>query len=148
MVVTLVVAGVGLGLVMERVGYFISSASTTMKVVATVGVMISLTALFTLKFGGVVQLYRFLRQASFSVGGVNISYADLIIILIGIACAVGLSIFFRRTTMGRAMRAVVDDPVLVSLLGVSPSRCPPVGLDHRDHVRRRRRRPDRPEPRP
>jgi branched-subunit amino acid ABC-type transport system permease component len=122
MVVTLVVAGVGLGLVMERVGYFISSASTTMKVVATVGVMISLTALFTLKFGGVVQLYpSFLPQASFSVGGVNISYADLIIILIGIACAAGLSIFFRRTTMGRAMRAVVDDPVLVSLLGVSPS---------------------------
>jgi branched-subunit amino acid ABC-type transport system permease component len=122
MLVTLIVAGVGIGLIMERVAYFISAASTTMKVVATVGLMITLTALFTLKFGGVVQSYpTYLPQSSFSVGGVNVSYANLIIILIGIACAAGMSIFFRRTTMGRAMRAVVDDPVLVSLLGVSPA---------------------------
>jgi branched-subunit amino acid ABC-type transport system permease component len=122
MLVTLIVAGIGIGLVMERVAYFISAASTTMKVVATVGLMITLTALFTLKFGGVVQSYpAYLPQSSFSVGGVNISYANLIIILIGVACAAGMSIFFRRTTMGRAMRAVVDDPVLVSLLGVSPA---------------------------
>jgi branched-subunit amino acid ABC-type transport system permease component len=121
-VITLLVVGLGLGLVMERVANFIAAASTTMKVVATVGLMITLTALFTLKFGGVVQPYpSYLPQSSFSLGGVNISYANLIIILIGIACAAGLSVFFRRTTMGRAMRAVVDDPVLVSLLGFSPS---------------------------
>ena len=122
MLVTLTVVGIGIGLVMERVAYFVSAASTTMKVVATIGIMITLTALFTLRFGGVVQPYpSYLPQSSFSVAGVNISYSDLIITLIGLACAAGMSVFFRRSTMGRAMRAVVDDPVLVSLLGVSPA---------------------------
>ncbi|SHH04152.1 Branched-chain amino acid ABC-type transport system, permease component [Jatrophihabitans endophyticus] len=122
LVITLLVAGVGLGLVMERVAFFVSAASTTMKVVATVGVMISLTALFTLRFGGVKKQFpAFLPDSGFRVGGVNVGWDQLVVVVIGLAAAVGMTVFFRRTLLGRSMRAVVDDPVLLAHLGVGPS---------------------------
>jgi branched-subunit amino acid ABC-type transport system permease component len=122
LLVTFLIAGIGFGLIMERVAYLVSSASTTMKVVATVGVMITLTALFTLRFGGTTQSFpAYLPQENFRLGGVNISYDKLIIFLVGVACAIGMTFFFRRTLTGRAMRAIVDDPELVSLIGVKPT---------------------------
>lgn len=120
-VLTLLAAGVGLGLVMERVAYFVSAASTTMKIVATVGVLISLTALFSLRFGGVKKQFpAFLPVSGFRVGGVNIGWDQVIIVVIGLAAAIGMTVFFRRTMLGRSMRAVVDDPALVAHLGISP----------------------------
>jgi branched-subunit amino acid ABC-type transport system permease component len=122
LVATLVVVGGGFGLVMERVAYFVASASTAMKVVATVGVMISVTALFTLRFGGTKRPFPdFFPHARLEVFSVSIGYTQLILIVLGLACAAGMTVFFRVTTLGRAMRAVVDDPVLVGLTGINPT---------------------------
>jgi branched-subunit amino acid ABC-type transport system permease component len=123
MLITLAVAGVGLGLVMERVAFLVAPTSTTMKVVAMVGIMISLTALFTLRFGGVTKTYpAYLPQSGFQVAGVNVSWDKLVFVILGVACAIAMTVFFRRTILGRSMRAIVDDPVLVSHLGISPNR--------------------------
>jgi branched-subunit amino acid ABC-type transport system permease component len=122
LVITLVVVGLVFGFLMERVAYFVAGASATMKVVATIGIMISLTSLFNIRYGGITQEFpSFLPQETFRVLGVNVAYEQLIVIVLGLGLAVGMTIFFRRTLLGRAMRAIVDDPQLVGLIGLNPT---------------------------
>ena len=119
---TLLVWGIGFGCVMERIAYLLRVASSAMKVVATVGVMVSLTALFTLRFGSVPSTFpTFLPQSTFTLGGVNVSYAQVAVTVLGLIAAIGMGMFFKRTMTGRSMRAIVDDPVLVSLIGTNPT---------------------------
>lgn len=123
LLVTLALVGVVFGFLMERVAHLVASASTTMKVVATIGIMISLTALFNLRFGGITQQFPdFLPQQTFRLAGVNISYEQVIAVAVGLLLAAGMTVFFRVTRLGRGMRAIVDDPSLVALTGLSPVR--------------------------
>ena len=122
LVVTLVAVGLVFGFLMERVAAFVANASTTMKVVSTLGIMISLTSLFNLRYGGITKEFpSFLPQETFRVGGVNIAWEQVIAVVVGLALAVAMTIFFRRTILGRGMRAIVDDPQLVALLGLNPT---------------------------
>ena len=57
-----------------------------------------------------------------ALGGVNLSYEQLITIAVAVAAAVFLRLFFKRTRTGVAMRAVVDDPSLASLAGAPSGR--------------------------
>jgi branched-chain amino acid transport system permease protein len=54
--------------------------------------------------------------------GVNLTYEDLITVGCAVAVALTLWLLFKRTRMGVAMRAVVDDPALASLTGARASR--------------------------
>jgi branched-subunit amino acid ABC-type transport system permease component len=121
-VITLVVVGVVFGLLMERVAYFVANASSTMKVVATLGIMISLSSLFQLRYGGITREFpSFLPQQTFRLLGVNIAYEQVILVVLGLGLAFGMTAFFRYALLGRAMRAIVDDPQLVSLIGLNPT---------------------------
>jgi branched-subunit amino acid ABC-type transport system permease component len=121
--ISLLVIGVGLGLIMERVAYLVARASTTMKIVATIGIMVSITSLFNLRFGGLTRQFpTFLPQSGFTVSSVHISWSQVIVVVVGIVLALAMTIFFRRTVLGRAMRAIVDDPQLVGLVGINPTR--------------------------
>lgn len=123
LLVTLALVGVVFGFLMERVAHLVAAASTAMKVVATIGIMISLTALFNLRFGGITQQFPdFLPQQTFRLAGVNISYEQVIAVAVGLLLAAGMTVFFRVTRLGRGMRAIVDDPSLVALTGLSPTR--------------------------
>ena len=57
-----------------------------------------------------------------SIGGVNITWASLLIVAVAIGVAVGLRFLFSATRVGIAMRGVVDDPDLVAMAGASPAR--------------------------
>ena len=121
LVATLVLVGLFFGFLMERVAAYVASASTAMKIVSTLGIMISLTSLFNLRYGGLTKPFpSFLPQETFRLGGVNIAYEQVIAVLVGLALAVAMTVFFRRTILGRGMRAIVDDPQLVALLGLNP----------------------------
>ena len=65
---------------------------------------------------------EFFSGKQVSVGGVNLSYEQLITIGVAVAAAVFLRLFFKRTRTGVAMRAVVDDPPLASLAGAPSGR--------------------------
>ncbi len=56
------------------------------------------------------------------VGGVRVSYNDLIVLGIAVLVAVGLRLIMYRTRTGVAMRATVDDSTLTALNGVVPER--------------------------
>ncbi|WP_188110708.1 ABC transporter permease subunit [Aeromicrobium ginsengisoli] len=122
LIITLVAVGLVFGFLMERVAYFVASASATMKVVSTIGIMISLSSLFNIRYGGITKEFpSFLPQETFTFLDVNIAYEQVIVIALGLALAIGMTIFFRTTLLGRGMRAIVDDPQLVGLIGLNPT---------------------------
>ena len=119
-----VVFGTLVGLILERMAVALAGASTTYKIVATVGLLVMLRSLVILRYGGESLFFdSFLPQDSaFKIDTVQVSYENLVNLGLGIVSAVALYLFFRATRLGVAMRGVVDDPALLDQTGESPSR--------------------------
>jgi ABC-type branched-subunit amino acid transport system permease subunit len=110
------------GLILERLAVALAPVPTAFKIVGTVGVLVALQALITLIFSGQGLVFdTFLPQdKAFTISGTSVTYDQLITFLLGVAAAIALSLFFRRTRLGTAMRGVVDDPSLLDMTGQSP----------------------------
>lgn len=122
-VVAVVGFGVLAGLVMERLARAIAGAPTSAKIVATLGVLLTIQGAATVKYGSQSREFpQFLPTNSFGVADVRIGADQIIVIIIALVSTAALFRFFKTTTTGRAMRAVVDDPALLSLTGVDPVR--------------------------
>lgn len=123
-VVSILIFGVVAGLVMERLAEGLARVSTAYKIVATIGLLVAIRGALSYVFGTQTQTLRpFLPQeVALTVSGVIITYDNLITFAFGVVAAVALYTLFRRTRLGTAMRAVVDDPQLLDLTGVSPVR--------------------------
>ncbi len=63
----------------------------------------------------------FSPTSAVSVFGTEISYDQLTIMAIAVVVAVSMWLLLHRTRIGVAMRAVVDDPELMALSGISPA---------------------------
>ena len=125
LVVSVVIAGPLMGLGMERISRRLSQQSVAWKIVATTGLILIVQGLGTIKYGSdTIDVPQFLPKGadSFEVGGVNISYAQLIVTVVGVVAVAGLYALFRWTRTGTAMRAVVDDPDLLAMQATSPVR--------------------------
>jgi ABC-type branched-subunit amino acid transport system ATPase component/branched-subunit amino acid ABC-type transport system permease component len=111
------------GLVLAAVSLRLSSQRPVFKILATVGLVLLVQGLSTVKFGfNPVRPAPFLPGAStlHRIGGVNITDAQITIIVISLVAVAALYYFFRFSRVGLAMRAVVNDPDLVALHGTSP----------------------------
>lgn len=58
---------------------------------------------------------------------VNVSYQQVLTVIVAVLVAVGIPVFLRTLRIGVAMRAVVDDPELVSMAGARPYRISQAG---------------------
>jgi ABC-type branched-subunit amino acid transport system ATPase component/branched-subunit amino acid ABC-type transport system permease component len=117
------VVGPLLGVLMERIGRQLSLQSTASKIVGTVGLIVLVQGLATVKYGpDTIRVPQYLPQGThhFRIGGVNVSYAQLIVTLTGLVAVGALYALFRWARMGVSMRAVVDDPDLVAMQATSP----------------------------
>jgi ABC-type branched-subunit amino acid transport system ATPase component/branched-subunit amino acid ABC-type transport system permease component len=125
LVVSVGIAGPVMGLGMERISRRLSQQSVAWKIVATTGLILIVQGLGTIKYGSdTIDVTQFLPKGndSFEVGGVNISYAQLIVTIVGVVAVAGLYALFRWTRTGTAMRAVVDDPDLLAMQATNPVR--------------------------
>lgn len=122
--ISLLFAGL-LGLAIERfVIRTFANASMVTNIIVTLGLALLLSAV-TQQIYGADQLIVpndraiFPRRAAFAVGGVNLSYERLgVLLLLGVLAAV-VYVFFRFTATGLAIRAAATDRDVASLLGVS-----------------------------
>jgi ABC-type branched-subunit amino acid transport system ATPase component/branched-subunit amino acid ABC-type transport system permease component len=116
------VLSVPLGLGLEGMARRLSSATLTMQVVATVGILVGVEAVCNQLYGTTSQVFpQYLPTSTFSVAGTNVQWNQLIIVGVSIAATGGLYVFFRTARLGKAMRAVVDNPQLLDLSGTSPN---------------------------
>ncbi|MBA3654507.1 MAG: ABC transporter permease [Actinobacteria bacterium] len=106
-------------LVMRRL---VANASVATKLVVTLALLLafqgSVLAIWGIKLRTSPQ---FFEDKSYSFGGLNISYHQTITVLAALAVAFGVRALFRHTRLGVAMRAVVDNPEVCSIKGVSPN---------------------------
>lgn len=118
----LLLGGVVVSLILERIATLLSEAPPVMKVVATIGLLVLLQSALTGHFGpATLQFKQFLPIAHVSLAGINIQASQFIVVGVSIAATIGLYYFFKRRRVGVAMQAVVDDPDLLALQATSPA---------------------------
>ena len=119
--ITLIGLGIIGGLVLERISFWLADASAVMRVVATVGLLAAIGSFFTGYYGGTtIQIASVLPTKGFTLGGVYITGSDYITFLIAVVASASLYVIFKKTRVGIAMQAVVDDAPLLSCKGTNP----------------------------
>ena len=116
------VTGVVCGLSLELLARRLATASSAMRIVATIGLALAIQGMAVARYGAATRNFpTFLPQQTVRTLGVNIGVDQMIMIAAAVVIAGLLAAFFQRSRLGTAMRAVVDDPDLLALTGTSPS---------------------------
>ena len=113
------------GAIVERVLIRpLHGAPVDLTLVVTLGLLLALigTANLVWKPTAIRELPPFFPGKSVAVAGFNVSYHQIVVVIVAIVVAGGLAYFFNRTRLGVAMRAVVDNPDLVAMAGGRPIR--------------------------
>jgi len=98
-------------------------ATAERPIMVTLGLMVILTGLATIVWSPTTQRsVNPMINGQFRLVGINIEYQYVLIIGVAAAVAIGLRALFYSTRTGFALRAVVDDPELLGMAGVSPNR--------------------------
>lgn len=115
-----------LGVVIERVAYRPLRASTRIAALIT-AIGVSLLIEYTMMYfvGADPRAYPALPgylTGSFEVGGVIIRNLQIYIVGVAVILMIALQFIVKRTKMGKAMRAVSQDPDAAQLMGISVDR--------------------------
>lgn len=123
--VAVLIAGPLMGLGMELISRRLAPQRTALKIVGSIGLILLVQGLGAIKYGpDPINVHNFLPggNGGFELGGTRVQYK---FVIVAVTAAVLVGIFyalFRFSRTGVAMRAVVDDPALLDLLGTNPSR--------------------------
>jgi ABC-type branched-subunit amino acid transport system ATPase component/branched-subunit amino acid ABC-type transport system permease component len=121
--VSLLVFAPVMGLVLELLARSLEGASETIKVVATVGIILIVESIGLLWHSVNPPTFpHFLPLSTVRILGVNVTWEQIILFLVSALAAAVLYWFFRSVRAGIVMRGVVDNPDLVSMSGESPVR--------------------------
>jgi branched-subunit amino acid ABC-type transport system permease component len=121
--VCVVLLGLVVGLGIERLTRGLSASRPVMTIVGTIGLLLAIQGLLSWRYGPSTRGFPpFLPTSGVFFAGVRIQYAQMITFAIGSGASMGLYLFLRTNRLGIAMRGVVDDPALLSLIGTRPAR--------------------------
>lgn len=122
--VCVAVEGPVVGFLLELMTRRLAGAALPVKVVVTVGVLLTVQGGIDLCYppGAYLQVPQFLPQRTVQLFGTPVGLYALIIVGVTLVAVVALTGFLRYSRSGVALRAVVDDPVLLDVTGTSPVR--------------------------
>jgi len=102
----------------------LEGATEVVRIVVTVSLLLAVIGLVNWIWPGDVtrSMPRFFGNSSVRIGGVNVAYNRILILVAALLVAGGLRLVLYKSRMGIAMRAVVDDRSLVRLNGARPGR--------------------------
>src|SRR5579883_49288 len=118
------VLGVGpvMGLALELLARRLQRADHNLPIAATIGLVLWIVGIGNVWFGNVNGSFpSFLPTSTVRIAGVNVTWEQIVVVAVSLVTAAGLYVFLQRARLGRAMRAVVDDPELVAMVGSSPA---------------------------
>ncbi len=91
--------------------------------VITIGLALAIRFLNLLFFGGTIRTYAdYVGQQQIQLGPVSLTPRDLTIIGLSVIVLVAVATVLQRTKMGKAVRAVSDNPALASASGINVDR--------------------------
>lgn len=109
-----------LGVTVEKVAYTpLRSAPRLSLLITAIGVSFLLENGAQLLFGADKKSLDPMVSGSFQLGGVNVSYAAIVTIIVSVIAMVILTILVNKTKIGKAMRAVSEDMGAAQLMGIS-----------------------------
>lgn len=116
----------GIGVAIDRLVYYPlrkSKASNLVFLLASFGVFIFIQNLIQLIYGAQILTLRTgpVKEGHHILGAV-ITDTQILIIGASVVLSVALWLFVQRTKLGKAMRAVADDPVAASVVGINPEK--------------------------
>jgi ABC-type branched-subunit amino acid transport system ATPase component/branched-subunit amino acid ABC-type transport system permease component len=116
------VQGPVVGFFLELLARRLTAVSLAMKVLATVGVLLTVQGGIDLFYppGTYRKVPQFLPLHAVQLFGTPVEMYALIIFAVVLIAVAGLTAFLRYSRSGLAMRAVVDNPVLLDVMGTSP----------------------------
>ncbi|MHB1503108.1 MAG: ABC transporter permease [Acidimicrobiales bacterium] len=126
--VAVLVLAPGLGLALDHFLFrHIRTASTTAKVVSSLGLLIAIPQSIPIIFGGrtrhrIGYLWLNPNIVYFHIGSTPVNGADISTTVVTLGVVLGLMAMFRWTSAGLTMRAVVESRRLASLEGVNAGR--------------------------
>jgi ABC-type branched-subunit amino acid transport system ATPase component/branched-subunit amino acid ABC-type transport system permease component len=121
--ISVLILGAVLGLGFELMARRVARGPLAWRIVATIGIVLVVEAVFTIVHGSsTLTTPHFLSQSTVQIFGAFVTYEQIIVTVISLGAAIALYVFFRTARLGKAMRAVVDDPDLLGLAGTSPER--------------------------
>ena len=122
-VVLAVVISMVLGVVIEKVAYTpLRSAPRLSLLITAIGISFFLENGAQLVFGADTKSMDPIVTGNTMIGGVNVSYAALITIVVSVIAMVILTFLVQKTKLGKAMRAVSEDMGAAQLMGISLNR--------------------------
>ena len=91
--------------------------------IASFGVFIFVQNLLQLIYGAQILTIRTgpVKEGHHFLGAV-ITDTQILILLVAVTLFIGLWLFIKKTKLGKAMRAVADDPLAASVVGINPER--------------------------
>jgi branched-chain amino acid transport system permease protein len=122
LVIGVLAPAMGLGL--HRVLFRgLGSAGSLVKIVATIGVLVSLIGVAGVVWSNQTLTPRSIfPQAALGIGEFRATVEEIATILLAIALSIALMAFLRFSSLGVRMRAVVDRPDVAELMGVDSTR--------------------------
>jgi branched-subunit amino acid ABC-type transport system permease component len=121
--VSVLVVGPVLGLLLERMARAIEGTSLALRVASTVGLLLVIEGALELLYDpdAVRNVPVFLARGQVEILDTTVQWAEIITFAFALVATAALSIFFRKSRRGVAMRAVVDNPDLLDIAGTSPA---------------------------
>jgi branched-chain amino acid transport system permease protein len=121
--VAVLVAG-GLGIALDRVAFLRlrrRGAGHLSPLISSIGMSLVFVGLARLLFGSDRQQFpaEAFPQVYFDIGTLRIRLLDVVILAVSLAMMGGLTWLVQHTALGRAMRAVAENPRAAALLGVN-----------------------------
>jgi branched-chain amino acid transport system permease protein len=109
------------GFTIEKIAYKpLRNAPRLSPLISAIGVSIFLQNYVMLTQGATDKVFpNLFGIAGFQFLSVRMTYLQLFIILTSIVLMISLRLFVRKTRMGKAMRAVAQDKVMASLMGIN-----------------------------
>jgi ABC-type branched-subunit amino acid transport system ATPase component/branched-subunit amino acid ABC-type transport system permease component len=120
-IISVLILGAALGLGFEVMARRVARGPLAWRIVAMIGIVLIVEAVFTIVHGAsTLTTPHFLSQSTVRIFGAFVTWEQIIVTVISLGAAIALYVFFRTARLGKAMRAVVDDPDLLGLAGTSP----------------------------
>jgi ABC-type branched-subunit amino acid transport system ATPase component/branched-subunit amino acid ABC-type transport system permease component len=117
------VVGPVLGYLLEWLSRQLAAADRTLQIGAMVGLIVWIVSITGIMFSSTSGIFpSFLPTTTVRLLDVNVQWEQIIVAVVGFAAAGALYAFLRFTRRGVELRAVVDDPDLLSVTGTSSVR--------------------------
>ena len=120
-VLSVLVLGPVMGLLLELLGRRLQAVNHTLQIAATIGLVLWIVGIGSLWLSNVTSSFpSFLPTSTVGIFGVNVEWEQIIVVIVSLLGSLGLYFFLKYVRLGRAMRAVVDDPALLAMVGDDP----------------------------